>query len=139
LEKAVDMGYKVTYIYEAWHFPKRMEGIFEAHANTWLKITQEASRWPEWVGDNEERDNDTFVIIMITKESYWIMTRSSLIPVFEVWPRLMLNSMWGKFVQRLNTPQVKQFCDPVKFHELLESEKNNISLADIVNQNLVEV
>lgn len=55
LQKAVDLGYRIDYLYEIWHFPETCEGLFEDYVNTWLKIKQEASGWPEWVGDDEEK------------------------------------------------------------------------------------
>ena len=37
-------------------FPGNLRGTqFEDYVNTWLKIKQEASGWPEWVGDDEEK------------------------------------------------------------------------------------
>ena len=47
LEKAVELGYQVQYIYEVWHFPDTCKGLFEDYVNTWLKIKQEASGWPK--------------------------------------------------------------------------------------------
>ena len=55
LEKAVDLGYEIQYIYEVWHFPQVQEGLFRDYVNTWFKIKQEASGWPDWVGDDETK------------------------------------------------------------------------------------
>ena len=39
----------------------------------------------------------------------------------------MLNSMWGKFRQKLTKTQVKEFDDPIKFHEFHDSDKHDIA------------
>ena len=55
LQKAVELGYHIDYIYEVWQFDDTCEGLFEDYVNTWLKIKQEASGWPSWVGEDEEK------------------------------------------------------------------------------------
>ena len=48
LQKAVEMGYKVTKIHEVWHFKEddRRVRLFADYVNTWLKIKQECAGWP---------------------------------------------------------------------------------------------
>ena len=55
LERVLELGYEIEHMYEIWHFPETQEGLFKAYVNKWLKLKQEASGWPEWVGDNEEK------------------------------------------------------------------------------------
>jgi len=55
LQKAVELGYEIQYIYEVCQFDHTCEGLFREYVNTWLKIKQEASRWPSWVGDDETK------------------------------------------------------------------------------------
>jgi len=55
LQKAVELGYQIQYLYEVWHFDQTCEGLFREYVNTWLKIKQEASGWPSWVGDDETK------------------------------------------------------------------------------------
>ena len=57
VKKAIDKGYKVLDVYEVWHFNEisrynpttMMGGLFTQYVNTFLKLKQEASGWPEWV------------------------------------------------------------------------------------------
>ena len=37
LNKAVEKGYKITYIHEVSHFSETREGLFKDYVNTWLK------------------------------------------------------------------------------------------------------
>ena len=102
LQKAVALGYEIQYIYEVWHFDETCEGLFRVYVNTWLKIKQEASGWPSWVGDDE------------TKRQQRTLAK------------MMLNSMWGKFGQRLNKTQVQEFDDPQAFHQFLDTDKLDV-------------
>ena len=51
-QKAVEKGYQIIHIYEVWHLPETQTGLFANYVNTWLKIKEEASGWPEYVGED---------------------------------------------------------------------------------------
>jgi hypothetical protein len=63
LKKALEKGYVVQRIYEVWHFdeteqydPKtKTGGLFTDYVNTFLKMKQEASGWPEWCQNENDR------------------------------------------------------------------------------------
>ena len=103
------MGYQVQYIYEVWHFEETCEGLFADYVNTWLKIKQEASGWPK--DDMTEQQKQLYI------EQYFLHEGIQLEydnikknPGLRTLAKLMLNSMWGKFGQRLNkTPNSKPF------------------------------
>ncbi len=67
VKKAVQMGYKVLTLYEVWQFdhisqydPDTMTGgLFTEYVNTFLKLKQEASGWPDWC--QTEDDKQTYV------------------------------------------------------------------------------
>ena len=44
LDKAVELGYEVQYIYEVWHFDETCKGLFRDYVNTWLE-DQARSQW----------------------------------------------------------------------------------------------
>ena len=52
---------------------------------------------------------------------------------------MMLNSMWGKFGQRLNKTQVQEFDDPQPFHQFLDTDKLDVGQVSVINDQLVEV
>jgi len=133
------LGHKVTYIYEAWHFEETMVGMFADYVNTWLKIKQEASGWPEWVGEDEEK-RQHYIRDYHEHEGIWLeYDKIEYNPGLRSLAKKMLNSMWGKFGQRLNKTQVRQFDDPAKFHDFLDSKTHEVSFVDVINEDLVEV
>jgi len=52
---------------------------------------------------------------------------------------MMLNSMWGKFGQRLNKTQVKEMDDPQAFHCFLDTDKLDVRHVSVINDAMVEV
>ena len=67
IKKAVEKGYEIEEIYEVWHFENvsqydpllRQGGVFTEYVNTFLKIKQEASGWPDWCKTEEDRQKYT--------------------------------------------------------------------------------
>jgi len=63
LKIVLSEGYKILKVYEVWHFnnisqydPITMTGgIFTEYVNTFLKVKQKPSGWPEWCVDEERR------------------------------------------------------------------------------------
>ena len=60
IEKAVERGYVVQKIFEVYHWDNTSQhdpssqdtGLFTKFINTFLKIKQECSGWPDWCGDD---------------------------------------------------------------------------------------
>ena len=71
---AVEKGYTVLRILEVWHFDEisryNLEsmggGLFTEYVNTFFKIKQEASGWPDWV--TMEEDKRTYTDLYFRKE-----------------------------------------------------------------------
>ena len=122
-----------------WHFDETCEGLFRDYVNTWLKIKQEASGWPSWVGDDETkrqqylREYDEHEGIQLEYDK--IEENKGL----RTLAKMMLNSMWGKFGQRLNKTQVQQFDDPQAFRHFLDTDKLDVRHVSVMNDAMVEV
>ena len=115
LKKAVELGYEIQYIYEVWHFPQVQEGLFRDYVNTWLKIKQEASGWPDWVG-NDETKRQQYIQDYYQNEGIQLdYDKIEYNPGLRALAKMMLNSMWGKFGQRKNKTQVEEFDDLQNF------------------------
>ena len=94
-----------------WHFPETCEGLFQDYVNTWLKIKQEASGWPQWVGDDE------------TKRQ--LQCRSAATGQNDV-----------KF--HLGQVRATSQQDPQAFHRFLDSESLDVRHVSVVNDYLME-
>ena len=138
LEKAVELGYEVQYIYEVWHFPDTCEGLFADYVNTWLKIKQEASGWPKDVQTEEQRQ--AYINKYYEHEGIQLdYNKIEKNPGLRTLAKMMLNSMWGKFGQRLNKTQIQAFDDPQAFHRFLDTDTLDVRHVSVINDDMVEV
>ena len=46
LLKAIEKGYRILRLDEVWHFPEQSDELFKEYVDTFLKIKQEASGYP---------------------------------------------------------------------------------------------
>ena len=138
LSKAVELGYQVQYIYEVWHFDETCQGLFKDYVNTWLKIKQEASGWPE--ENMTEQDKQTYIDNYFEQEGIQLeYNKIEKNPGLRTLAKMMLNSMWGKFGQRLNKTQVQEFNDPQAFHRFLDTDTLDVRHVSVINDDMVEV
>ena len=123
---------------KSWHFEETCEGLFADYVNTWLKIKQEASGWPKENMTEEEKQcyiEQYFLHEGIQLEYHKIEYN----PGLRTLAKLMLNSMWGKFGQRLNKTQIQAFDDPHAFHRFLDNDVLDIRHVSVINDDMVEV
>ena len=139
LIEAKDRGYKILHIHEVWHFAEKRTGLFKEYVNTWLKIKEEASGWPEHVG-NDPATQQEHVAKYYEKENIQLDPANiKKNPGLRTLAKMMLNSMWGKFGQKLNKTQVKEFDDPIQFHQFHDSDKYDIRYVSVLTEQRVEV
>ena len=139
LSKATELGYEVQYIFEVWHFKETCEGLFRDYVNTWLKIKQEASGWPSWVEDDETK-RQQYIQEYFEHEGIQLeYDKIQKNPGLRTLAKMMLNSMWGKFGQRLNKTQVQEFDDPHAFHQFLDTSTLDVRHVSVMNDQMVEV
>ncbi|XP_041376688.1 uncharacterized protein LOC121389144 [Gigantopelta aegis] len=142
--KAMEKGYQVIRVYEVYHWPETTQynpttrdgGLFAEYINTFLKLKQEASGWPEWC--ITEEDKDTYISQYRDKEGVQLdRNKITKNPGLRSLAKLCLNSFWGKYGQRLNMKQsafihennadvfFQMLADPTKdiidFHVLTET------------------
>ena len=139
LHKAVALGYEVQYVYEVWHFDETCEGLFADYVNTWLKIKQEASGWPSWVGDDETKRQQYLREYFEHEGIQLEYNKIEKNPGLRTLAKMMLNSMWGKFGQRLNKTQVQAFDDPQAFNRFLDTGTLDVRHVSVMNDEMVEV
>ena len=138
LVKAVELGYQVQYIHEVWYFEETCEGLFEDYVNTWLKIKQEASGWPK--DDMTEEEKQSYIKDYFEHEGIQLdYNKIQYNPGLRTLAKMMLNSMWGKFGQRLNKTQIQTFDDPHALHDFLDTDTLDVRHVSVINDDMVEV
>ena len=138
VEKAIKKGYTILTIHEIWHFAEHRVGLFKDYVNTWLKLKTEASGWPPGCTTIEQRQ--AYLAAFQAKEGIQLeYEKIKYNPGLRSLAKLMLNSMWGKFGQRSNKIQVKEFIDPQAFTTFLDSDQHDIRYVSPLSEDRVEV
>ena len=122
---AVNKGYKILEIQEVYQYDVTQYdphtgagGLFVEYINTFLKLKQEASGYPDWV---QTPDHEDLYIrqfyqsegIQLDKDSIrYNAAKRGL-------AKLCLNSMWGKLTERSNRPQTKLISEPHELYKFL--------------------
>ena len=168
LQKAIEKGYTLVKIHEVWHFPEhqRRTGLFKNYVDTWLKVKQEASGWPNWCTNNEQKRE----YIMNYEEREGIRLDISQIaknPGRKATAKLMLNSyvffifyflffcciyillilfsfhfsrsFWGKFGERSNRPTTVTVQDPTHLFRLITDTTIDINTIRVCTDDIMEV
>lgn len=100
LLEAIRLGYTITKVYKVWHWQETIQGVFKDYINIFLKMKQQASGWPREDMTEEEKEaylDDYEANEGIRLDPGEIEQNSGKYHV----AKLYLNSLWGKFGQRL--------------------------------------
>ena len=140
LLKAVELGYTIVQIHEVWHFPEhqRKKGLFAPYVNKWLKIKQESSGYPGWVRANE----DKMRYVQQYEEHEGIKLDRTMIvknPGRKATAKLMLNSFWGKFGERMNKPRVETISSPAILFRRVSDPLLKIHCIRICTSDVLEI
>lgn len=55
IHKALQLGYQMIQMVEVWIFSQKPSTLFRGYIDTFLKIKQEASGWPDWCDAEEKK------------------------------------------------------------------------------------
>ena len=139
LQEALNRGYRIQQVHEVWHFPRYSVQLFQPYVNTFLKIKQEASGWPDWVDDVPQKRIE-YVANYRAKEGVELDPENiAKNPGRRSLAKLMLNSFWGKYGQQSNKTQVDVFSSPADFYKLLLDDTKVIKNLRVVTPEMVEV
>lgn len=154
--KAIDLGYKLVSVFEIWEYDvvqydsdTNTDGLFTAMMNTFLKIKQEASDWPNHCRTKEDQNkyiNDFFEKERIKLDPTEITNN----PGKRSLAKLILNSFWGKFGQRENQQQtiiINQSSDlfdlmshpSIQVQQILPVNEKNIVITFTVKEEASEI
>ncbi len=139
IEEAVKQGYVIQHVHEVWHFERRSSHLFTSYVNTFLKMKQEASGWPAWVGEDVGK-RVQYITQYEQKEGIRLdPDKIEKNPGRRSLAKMMLNSFWGKYGQQGNKHQVEAFTSPAEFYQLLNDDSKQIHDIRVVNDEMLEV
>lgn len=99
LHLALKNGYEITKVYWWHHFEKSTE-LFKSYFRDFLRLKIEASGWPKWIRTEEDwQEFHGHIKDMLGIELIREDLRSN--PAKKVGSKLLCNSLWGKFAERL--------------------------------------
>ncbi|XP_071105204.1 uncharacterized protein [Haliotis cracherodii] len=129
-------------IYDVWHFDTfaqhdpdtQQVGLFDTYIYRHFKEKLEASGYPEGC-----TDHDAYIQEIYDKEGIRLdKDRIEKNPGRRTIAKMQLNSLWGKFGQRVDYSQNVYMNDPVQYFALWRDERNTIEDVTVVNEHMVE-
>ena len=146
IEKAMNLDYFVYKVHEVLHWcetevydpSSKKDGLFTGYINTFLKLKQQASGFPEHV-KTEEAKNE---YIQQYYEHEGILLEKHLIkknPGLRSLSKLALNSFYGKFGQRTNMKKTKFVIDIETLYNIFTDPSKVISDLHIINDDIIEL
>ena len=129
---AIKHGYNVLEIYEIWEYEVRVankansDGVFFDYVNTFLKIKQQASGWPEWCVDEETKER----YIQKYKETEGIELDRNDIEYnagLRYIAKLCLNTTWGYLCKNSYKSQTKIVNEPKQLFAALENPNFDVT------------
>ena len=146
LKKAVEMGYKITDIFEVWHWDQwsqydpvaKQGGLFTGYINQYLKMKMESTGYPETC--RTEEDKARFIREVYDKEGI-VLEADKMIPNKgkRAFSKTILNTLWGKFGQRDNFSQTEYMTDPSEFFRTMGDVTETVKDVQVVNENMVMI
>ncbi|XP_053381796.1 uncharacterized protein LOC128546133 [Mercenaria mercenaria] len=139
IEKAIEQGYTLLKIYEVYHFPKTEQydpttktgGIFTEYINTFLKLKQESSGWPDWI---ETEDDKTRYL-----NNYW-ENEGIQLDYSNIQKKKGKRALfWGKFGQKQNMRQTCYFHESQedKFFQLISDVSKNVTNFHVISKDMI--
>ena len=99
--------------------------LFQSYVDTWLKIKVEASGWP--TSRDTEDQRQAYIADFYVKEGIALdYDKIEHNPGLRPLAKMLLNSMWGKFGQRLDKIKVNKFTEPQPFQPSLDSDHHDV-------------
>ena len=133
---ALDKGYTLGKVYEIRYFRQTTKCLFKEYIKKFLKIKQEASGYPDWVETEDDKDK----YIRQYEERQGIKLHKPDIvknPGLRAIAKLCLNSLWGKFGQRLNLGETKIIDRVDEFEKIVTNpEYENINWIELGNNKM---
>ena len=131
IELALKKGYRIIEIYEVWHFSKTTDTLFKGYVRDFMKIKMESSEPPkEDIGVFKKKVQDHLGI-----ELGDIQYNAGMRAI----AKLCLNSLWGKFGQRVNQTQTEYVTEPKNFYKILLNDANEDINIQFLTKDMVQM
>ena len=146
LEVAINMGYKITTIYEVLHWPETETldpitgkgGLFSQYINTFLQFKTEASGFP--ANSVTEEDKLKYIADYASHEGVHLQyDKIEKNPGLRSLAKLALNSFYGKFGQRSNMKKCLFVTDYTDYCKIMTDYSKKICDFHVMANNLMLV
>ena len=136
LFQAMNDGYEIMEVYEVWHFQStltydktnRTSGLFSDYINTYLKLKQEASGYPE--GCETEEAKAKFRQDYLEAENI-VLEQVEKNGGLRGYSKIMLNCLWGKLAQRDTLPKTKYISDSGEYFDLITDHTKTVKHVEV--------
>ncbi|KAL3109569.1 hypothetical protein niasHT_011207 [Heterodera trifolii] len=119
LNKALQLGYVVTDLFEVWDYDEWDGTLFSSYVNTFVGLKVQATGWPETCETDEQRQ--AFVEDFERTEGIRLdSTKMEFNPGLRLIAKTLANSLWGKLAQRVGQTEIRYTRTPAEFHALLD-------------------
>ena len=136
--EAIQNGYKVIKIYEVHHWINKTNTLFKDYINTFIRMKQEASGFPSTVQSEEEKLK--FMEEFKNKEGIALKYENVKInPGLRSVSKLILNCLWGKFVQHPNLEKNTFVSDEKQFYNLVTDTTRVICNYNVLDSDIASV
>jgi len=132
IKKALEKGYQITKIYEVWHFEKSND-LWKGYISDFMKIKLETS--PHNYPTNDAYANEIRKKMGIHMNPEAIQAN----PGKRAVAKLCLNSLWGKFGQRLNMGETEFVTDRFRLCEILMDDRLIDENIIFINDKMMQV
>ena len=138
LAVAIDHGYQVVTVLQVLHYEEKSDELFARNVNVWLKEKQEASGYPTWV--KNEQDKDAYIKQYFEDEGI-ILDREKIIPnpARRQIAKLLLNSFFGKLGQRDNQPKTTIARDTSQYFSIITDPKKRVKSELLLQENAIKL
>ena len=128
---ALGKGYRIIEIYEVWHFSKTTDTLFKGYVRDFMKLKMESSEPPkEDITDFKKKVKDHLGI-----ELGDIKYNAGMRAI----AKLCLNSLWGKFGQRVNQTQTEYVTEPKDFYKILLNDTNEDINVQFLTKDMIQM
>jgi hypothetical protein len=127
VNKAIEKGYKILYIYEVWNFDNSSTDLWKGYIRKFLKIKLESSKFD--CSEEEYRQKARNLNIELDQLSYN--------PGLRFIAKICLNSLWGKFGQNPAVKHCEYIDNEADFYRVVLNDKIQSLSLSFLNDKMV--